>query len=370
MTSPRGRTPRCPAPVGFEGVTRWGSPRYPIDCTVRPCLPDRIPLDRGVGYRGRHQAPFRVSSFGSRLDEDAVAHRACRNQFRCGDIASWQRLAGNAAVSRLIEGAGPQPSSLVGIGRARATVPPGMSPALAGTPAAQAAPGGFRSIQARRMGPASFSDTAGLTLVPNAGAFSPPAYLVGGRPIRPAGAQVTVFKPEVDATQVRDVVHVCLYPAPGDHDRFDPPTQVIGGRTWRHVLRISQQESNRIRAGEQEHLNDARRAFELTYLAIATAINQVSVLDLPPRASRDRAIQSANAALALRLPAAIPVEPRVWPGILTRLLRATNSRDTNGWHTVDYRPGSVRERRTGKIVWRLDLSGLQLGTPSSQVINL
>jgi hypothetical protein len=177
-----------------------------------------------------------------------------------------------------------------------------------------------------------------------------------------------VWQPRVAPTTATDVEHDCFYPAAGDHDRFADSDQEIDGKRWHHVLHITEPQSNQIKRGEQEHLDDAALAFRLSFGRIAEAINEVSKLALPATSSRDTAIASLVEALAARLPA-IGTDPAKWPDILDRLLLATQDRDRNHWHDATIRD-SRRDARTGRIIWSLDISTLRLGTPSSRVVVL
>lgn len=278
-----------------------------------------------------------------------------------------QQSAGNAATAGLVTRTAPKQAAPVDIARVAATAPAGVTAALLGTPAAQAPPAGFQTIQGQQQ-QVSLSGVAGITLIQHSGAFTAPVWARGASPRRQGSA--TVWQPTVNPAQAQDVVHQPFFPAAGDHDRFPAAsnTEQVRGQTWRHVLRVTAPQAAEIQRGEQEHLNDAALAFALTYQRIADAINEVAALTLPPRPSYDEAVAAADAELARRIPA-LGADPRNWPAILDRLLSASTTRDTNGSHTVTTRLGR-RDRAHRLIVWELDLSGLRLGTPSNQIVIL
>jgi hypothetical protein len=277
-----------------------------------------------------------------------------------------QRAAGNRATAALVRGLSPHAASLPDIARAAIAAPLGTLVARAGVPSPHEAPDGYRSIAAQRPR-GSLGSSLGLTLVKGSAAFTPPQWLPDAKPKRGPGG--TVWQPSVASTTATDVEHESMYPSAGDHDRFADAFQVIDGRKWHHVLRITEDQSDKIKRGEQEHLDDAALAFRLTYGHLADAINEIAQLDLPAAPSRAAALTSLVDALAARVPAVLGTDPAKWPDILDRLLDATVDRDTNHWHDVTVLDGK-HETRTGKIVWPLDLSSLRLGTASSRVVVL
>src|SRR5579884_1621529 len=164
----------------------------------------------------------------------------------------------------------------------------------AGSPAAQAAPGGMQFI-IRAAGLNSLGSTAGLTLVKSAGAFTAPVFDTTTSYER-AGNQVKHYAAVVPAT-AQDVTHDSYYPAPGLH-RKPPRTGEQGKQFWE----ITDDLSNKIRDGEQEHLDDARRAWELTYKRIADEINAMVSQKYGPAGSPAAATQMALDELGRRLP--------------------------------------------------------------------
>ena len=258
------------------------------------------------------------------------ARTASRPPLIAARMLALQRAAGNAATVALLAGtaarAEPRAATMADIARAEQDAPTGTLVARAGTPVPLAPPAGIRTIQDRLQTP-GLGIAAGLTLIQHSGAFTAPAWLPDARPSRADAG--TRWQPSVAPAQATDVRHDSFFPAAGDHDRFagTDNVQQIDGRTWRHVLRITADQSDQVRRGEQEHLSDAALAFQLTYQRIATAITEVAALVLPPQPSRDEAIAALVAALATRLPG-LGTDPAAWPGILDRLLSASTTRDT------------------------------------------
>jgi hypothetical protein len=82
----------------------------------------------------------------------------------------------------------------------------------------------------------------------------------------------------IQRTSSADATHASFHPAPGDHER-PGMTQRIDGRTHTHCWRVSQQVSDLIRQGEQEHLDDAR-AYQLTYNVVEDAIEATYAFSL------------------------------------------------------------------------------------------
>jgi hypothetical protein len=203
---------------------------------------------------------------------------------------------------------------------------PGRLAVFAGTPASVAAPQGMSEIL-RRSHRMDLGTTGGLTLIQNSAAFTPPRLEITTR--QEAKGYVAV----VQRTQTEDVVHESFYPAAGDHIRPGMKVQ-DGNRTIQYYWRVSGEMSELIRKGEQEHLDDAHRAFELTYLLVAQTINSVAGKPFGPASSADAAQQSAKTALEKILPRQLGVDPTGWADVLDRLLLQTASRDTLRWHSV------------------------------------
>jgi hypothetical protein len=233
---------------------------------------------------------------------------------------------------------------------------------MAGAATLQAAPGGLSEI-IRRSGSSTLGSTGGLTLIKSAAAFTAPAFRT--RSVAERRGTVEHFA-EVEQTSARDAMHECFYPGVGDHLR-PGMIQQIGGRTFTHYWRVSQQMSSLLRQGEEEHLADAARAFALTYQLVTETINSLSGRRFGPASTPAAAQALAEAELARRLPPALGVNPARWVTELDRLLLQTRSRDQQGWHGVSTGP-PVTEGT--KIVHPLmSVAGTRIGqVPSSQVV--
>ena len=96
--------------------------------------------------------------------------------------------------------------------------------------------------------------------------------------------------------------------------------------------------SDLIRRGEEEHLADAQRAYELTYGLIADTINSMVGRRFGPARTPRDAERLAEAELERRLPRELGTNPRDWIATLNRLLLQTQERDRSGWHAVSIDP--------------------------------
>src|SRR5581483_105470 len=124
----------------------------------------------------------------------------------------------------------------------------GVTLCFAGSPVAKAAPTGMQDI-IRAAGQNSLGSTAGLTLVKNSAAFTAPVFDTTTSYER-VGTQVNHYA-VVKPTTSQDATHDSFYPGPGLHQK--PPRTGRGKEFWD----IPPDLSDLIRAGEQEHLNDA-----------------------------------------------------------------------------------------------------------------
>jgi len=217
---------------------------------------------------------------------------------------------------------------------ARASTDAGGILAFAGTASMQAAPGGLGTIISRG-GAATLGATGGLTLIKDAAAFSIPEFTTRTSATR-QGYAVQHYA-EVGRTTSVDAVHECFYPGPGDHAR-PGMTQRIGSTLYTHYWRISADMSDLIRRGEEEHLADAQRAYELTYGLIADTINSLVGRRFGPARTPRDAERLAEAELERRLPRELGTNPRDWVAALNRLLLQTQERDRSGWHAVSIDP--------------------------------
>ncbi len=227
------------------------------------------------------------------------------------------------------------------------------------------APNGMSEIEAAA-NQASLGSTGGVTLIPNAAAFVAPLFQTSNAPRRVNNAWQHFA--QVQRTVANDVTHQSFYPGVGDHIRTGM-TFTEGGITYQYYWRVSKEMSELIRQGEQEHLDDAQRAFDLTYGLIAKTVNDLAAgPPFGPATTPAAAAQMAKDALAKALPAALGPEPRDWVRILDKLLLMTRTRDQKQWHAITTGP-PVREGNRA-IVPVMPDSSTQIGKiPSSQVVN-
>lgn len=212
---------------------------------------------------------------------------------------------------------------------------------------------------------ASLGIAGGLTLIKNAAAFGVPQFRTSTSAVR-RGTTVEHYA-EVQRTTARDATHLSYYPGPGDHRR-PGMTQTIGGRVFTHYWRISRDVSELIRRGEEEHLADAQRAYDLTYRLIGDTINALTGRRFGPARTPSEATRLAEAELARRLPRELGTNPSNWVVVLNRLLDATKLRDTRGWHAVSADPPRTL---TDRIIHPVTTTPMtKIGrVPSSQIIN-
>lgn len=233
-----------------------------------------------------------------------------------------------------------------------------------GTPNRQTPPQGMGFIIGQSGG-TSLGTTGGLTRIKGANEFTAPTFTTI-RSHQRNGYQVEHFV-QVQPTAAVDATHNSYYPGPGYHLRPNS-TQTIRGRTYHNYWYVSRHMSALIRQGEQEHLNDALRAYQLTYQLIATQINALAGQRFGPARTPHAALQLALAALTSRLPAQLGTNPGDWHRILDELLSATKVRDKNGWHNVSLGPPRTRGNRF--INPLVTTSTTRIGqVPSSQVVN-
>jgi hypothetical protein len=225
-------------------------------------------------------------------------------------------------------------------------------------------PNGMAEIL-RRGGFGDLGPSGGITLIKSAAAFTVPRVDTLNTNQR-VGNKVDHFA-TVQSTVAKDVVHESFYPAPGDHIR---PGMTLreGSRTFQYYWRVSQEMSDLIRQGEQEHLDDARRAFELTYQLIGNAINSLAGTAFGPAATPYAAQQLAEAALAQILPSQLAGGPATWVQVLDRLLLQTKARDTKQWHGLSTGPPVTEGDKVFLPVMPVQLTRIGV-VPSSQVVN-
>jgi hypothetical protein len=274
-----------------------------------------------------------------------------------------QPVAGQASVDAA-HSQMPTLSSLSEIAHraSRASTDPGIGISWAGSPAQKAPPGGLGYIMGKGSGGLGIS--GGLTLRKNAAAFTAPSFVTKTETIK-KGYQREHFV-TVEPTASADVTHECYYPGSGEHER-PGMTQEIEGRTYTYYWGVSPGISKLIRKGEQEHLNDLLRAYELTYRLIADKINSLVGQRFGPAQTPFAAEQLAEAALRSKLPKQL-ARPQDWPKMLDTLLNATDVRDDKGWHALDIGPPRTKGNKIIHPVQKTDTT--KIGEVSSeQVVN-
>jgi hypothetical protein len=237
-------------------------------------------------------------------------------------------------------------------------------PCLAGSPKAMAASQGIAEIL-RRGSRKDISISGGLTLIPSAAAYTFPLFraTTSGKKV----GMKSQFHAVVDRVTASDVTIESFYPAPGDH-AFPGGTHREGSRVFHHYWKITREISELIQQGEQEHLDDAQRAFDLTVGKIAAVINSLAGRPFGPAASPQAAEGLAEAAFRQAIPIALGTDPRNWVKVLDKLLLQTKARDDQGWHSLMYDP----ETREGdRILREVTTTGkTKVGTvPSSRIVN-
>lgn len=137
--------------------------------------------------------------------------------------------------------------------------------------------------------------------------------------------------------------HEVFYPAPGRHRLRD---YGAGG----HFLQVTEAWSGKLLQGEEEHVDDTDRAWEMTWGRIAGVINEMAAGTAFTGATADEARAAAWRAFVGRLPEALrpagdtattEAQEAKWGAedtttIFRRMMRETQrARDASGWHTPD-----------------------------------
>jgi hypothetical protein len=288
-----------------------------------------------------------------------------------------QRTHGNAHVARLIErgrvvARQAAVSARVPVAAAPAEIAerartaeadPNVTLVFAGVPQKQDPPGGMQFI-AKQPGEWGLGgQPAGYTSIKGAAAFTPPNFATQ------MSAEKDGFKRhyfvEVRSTTATDVEHASYYPGPGTHDNA---TSEQKDGTYHYYWTITDKISELIRKGEQEHLNDAKRAYDLTYGLIAKEINAMVGKRFGPAETPAAAEQLAQAELIRRLPAALGSDPLNWFNVLETMLGMTTQRDKT--HLHDLIPGKAVDR--GKTLYIPLVTTEQTSidqVPSDQIVN-
>lgn len=273
-------------------------------------------------------------------------------------LLGLQRSAGNAAVQRVLRGTS-RPARLAAIDRRERDAPTEVVVARAGTPEAQAAPDGLDGILDSA---SSLGFTGGWTGIRSAAAFTAPTVATVNELERvpaegrdhPVTRHFAVFAP----TRPVDATHDSMYPEPGIHHV---------PRLGRHY-RISAAISQLIRRGEQEHLSDARRAYDLTYGRIGQVVNRLARrgVRFGPASTPAAATQRAMSHLE-RLLGPLTTSPGRWRELLDQLLPKSARRDTRGWHYLDTQLSRHRGRPVHDVV---EGPTTRIGVPADEVVDL
>lgn len=250
-------------------------------------------------------------------------------------VLELQRLAGNRAVATVL--AATRPAS-AGVVEAAATSPGLRVPFLpiplpidvealgvalgAARSSAAPAPGGAKRIRDARGGG---SRAAGYTSLP----VPTPPELALGEPQRAGEGWVAPVRP----TRSVPDVPVSLYPGPGVHDLGPGP------RGQQRHLHVTDEMSDLVRRGEEEHLLDLEWARHLSYDRAAAAINAAAEAPPPPAPSPAEARSRALERVRAGLPRALQWAPREdaglrWRRAYSRLAHVTIERDQNHWHDL------------------------------------
>lgn len=254
-----------------------------------------------------------------------------------GAFAHLQHAAGNRAVAALV--------------------------ARAGVPAPQAPPDGLERVHAQSAG------AAGYTGVKNAAAFVNVDLTtsIDQTASKPGASYVTVDAPQDSP----DAVHDAMYLLPGDHRR-GTKTYKDRGREYTPYTRVTAAISELIRAGEQEHLDDARRAYDLSYGLVLSTLKGMAGRRFGPATTPKAAEDLARDEFETHMPATMstrrPGYRAAWITVLETLLKQTKTRDTSHWH--DLTDGTMVTEGS-KWVYPLEKTGpTKIGSVGSdQVVN-
>lgn len=295
-------------------------------------------------------------------------------------LLQMQQVHGNAFVSRYlaqdthagqkaspgISTQKPEASSLAHIERqARSASTVGtVAVALAGSPQVKDAEGGMAEILSKSSG-GTIGVAGGLTIAYDD--FKEPKLKISVES-KVEGDKEQFFA-KIQSTSTKDAVHDSYYPGPGLHKR-PGMTQTVGDKTFQYYWKIRPKIAQLIKKGEQEHLNDHKRAFELTYGRVEKAINKLADKKIGPAKSATAAKKQAIARLASALPAKLGVSPEKWHKTLIRLLKATEHRDRKRWHALDSE-GPMKTVDTKRITVVGKASTTKIGqVPPKKVVKL
>ena len=248
----------------------------------------------------------------------------------------------------------------------RAAINPGSQILFAGSLVKKKPPGGLTFISnkyGRKLLPGRV--VGGWAGIKGPGAFTCPAFIT-----KTITKKKGEFFAKVQPTTAKDATHEAYYPGQGYHKRLISGSnkQVIGGKTYYHYVAISRKMSDLIRNGEQEHLNDVLRAYNITYKLIADRINSIAGRRFGPAKTPYNAEVIAINELKRKLPKQLGTHPAKWVKMLDTLLKATHIRDDKKWHAVENGPSKIRRNM---IIWPLQKTNTtRIGTvPSNRIVN-
>lgn len=184
--------------------------------------------------------------------------------------------------------------------------------------------------------------------------------------IAAAGPRGGGFVARAQPTSSRDSVHRSWYPGPGRHRQG---AVLRGGQRRESFYFIPPAQSVLIRRGEQEHLNDHLRAYQLSYERLATVINSVARREFSgasEQAARAAVLADFRRRLT-RLGMQAFHDPASWHDNLIALLRLSSARDNNGWHTLQ--PGRPRVVRGVDVTPLVPGPDFRIGRSSASVVS-
>lgn len=205
----------------------------------------------------------------------------------------------------------------------------------------------------------------GWTGVPNSVAFTLPKLDTKNTNTRKPNNVVEHFA-EALPTMSADAQIESYYVGPGN---YDGGRYTVKGKTYTYVYQISNQISDLIKAGEQEHINDTQRSYDITFKLIAEKINLLAVKGqkFGPAKNPEKADNLVWAELYKLLPPQLQTKYGGWVQMLDFLLKLTKVRDVKGWHSLDMNS----KTQGNKVIYTVyKLPSTQINTVSSaQLVN-
>ena len=266
-----------------------------------------------------------------RIDEEIPERVATAEPVRAHEAAllQLQRTAGNRAVAGLLQG------------RVVHTL-------------AEPGAGTFDDIQAMRPG-SNF--VTGATSMPD-GSYRAPQFEMGTAFTSPgAWASTPTWKQKHDEGDSE-----CVYLPPG---RYRTAKEENGKPVF---LKVSEEISERIRAGEQEHADDIKHARDIS-LKEAEAVLDKHVIGttFPAAATKQEAEQRVLDRITANLThPGLGNDQSKWGEIYRMLYSKTEERDRKGWHKFSQ---AYREEANGEVTYTVVDVRTKIGeTPSAKLI--